>query len=86
MLNVGSDGPVHSSSPSLLSHSMSGGRRYSILDSNVAAAVGLFAVGASLSLFTGRGALRSGLRMVLIGGGAGVVTYLIGMLFGVAAN
>lgn len=52
----------------------------------LAAAVGLFAVGASLSLFTGRGALRSGLRMVLIGGGAGVVTYLIGMLFGVAAN
>ncbi|GAB4297892.1 MAG: hypothetical protein Kow0096_16230 [Thiohalomonadaceae bacterium] len=47
------------------------------------AVLGLFAVGATLSLFTGRGALRSGLRMVLIGGGAGVVTYLIGMLLGV---
>lgn len=48
------------------------------------AVLGLFAVGATLSLFTGRGALRSGLRMVLIGGGAGVVTYLIGMLLGVS--
>lgn len=47
------------------------------------AMLGLFGVGATLSLFTGRGALRSGLRMVLIGGGAGVVTYLIGMLLGV---
>ncbi len=51
-----------------------------------AAALGLFAVGAALSLFTGRGAIRSGLRMVLIGGGAGVVTYLIGSLFEVAAG
>ncbi|MEW6646793.1 MAG: VIT1/CCC1 transporter family protein [Pseudomonadota bacterium] len=48
------------------------------------AVLGLFAVGATLSLFTGRGALRSGLRMVFIGGGAGVVTYLIGMLLGVS--
>jgi len=48
------------------------------------AVLGLFAVGATLSLFTGRGALRSGLRMVLIGGGAGGVTYLIGMLLGVS--
>ncbi len=47
------------------------------------ALLGLFGVGAALSLFTGRGALRSGLRMVLIGGGAGMVTYLIGMLLGV---
>ncbi|PKM44875.1 MAG: hypothetical protein CVV05_10040 [Gammaproteobacteria bacterium HGW-Gammaproteobacteria-1] len=49
----------------------------------VLAALGLFAVGAVLSLFTGRGALRSGLRMVLIGGGAGALTYAIGSLFGV---
>lgn len=48
------------------------------------AVLGLFAVGATLSLFTGRGALRSGLRMVLIGAGAGVLTYLIGMLLGVS--
>lgn len=47
------------------------------------AALGLFGVGAVLSLFTGRGALRSGLRMVFIGGGAGALTYAIGSLFGV---
>lgn len=45
--------------------------------------IALFAVGAMLSLFTGRSAWRSGLRMVLIGGGAGVVTYLIGSVVGV---
>lgn len=52
----------------------------------VLAAVGLFTVGALLSLFTGRGAFWSGLRMVLIGGGAGVVTYLIGHLLGVSLS
>jgi VIT1/CCC1 family predicted Fe2+/Mn2+ transporter len=48
-----------------------------------ATAVSLFVVGAALSLFTGRGALRGGLRMLLIGGAAGVTTYLIGSLLGV---
>lgn len=48
----------------------------------VLAAVSLFAVGAALSLFTGRNALWGGLRMVLIGGGAGLVTYAIGRLIG----
>lgn len=43
----------------------------------------LFAVGAAISLFTGRSALRDGLRMLLIGGAAGAVTYLIGSLLGV---
>ncbi|MBI3344566.1 MAG: VIT1/CCC1 transporter family protein [Gammaproteobacteria bacterium] len=46
------------------------------------AAVSLFAVGATLSLFTGRQALWGGLRMVLIGGGAGVAAYSIGALLG----
>lgn len=41
-------------------------------------ALSLFAVGAAMSLFTGRSALLSGLRMVLIGGGAGILTYVIG--------
>ena len=40
--------------------------------------VALFAVGMALSLFTGRGALSGGLRMTLIGAGAGVVSYLVG--------
>jgi VIT1/CCC1 family predicted Fe2+/Mn2+ transporter len=48
--------------------------------------VALFGVGASLSLFTGRNAARGGLRMVLIGGGAGAVTWLIGRLIGTAAG
>ncbi|HMM46907.1 MAG TPA: VIT1/CCC1 transporter family protein [Thiobacillaceae bacterium] len=46
-------------------------------------AAGLFAVGASMSLFTGRSALVSGLRMLGIGGGAGVATYFIGTWLGV---
>ncbi len=44
----------------------------------------LFAVGALLSLFTGRGAVRGGLRMVLIGGSAGLLTWLVGTLLGVS--
>jgi VIT1/CCC1 family predicted Fe2+/Mn2+ transporter len=46
------------------------------------AALGLFATGAAMSLFTGRHALRSGLRMLLIGGGAGAATFMIGQLIG----
>lgn len=48
------------------------------------AGVALFAVGAALSLFTGRGALRSGARMLLIGGASGLATYGIGSLLGVS--
>ena len=46
--------------------------------------VALFAVGLGLSLFTGRDALHSALRMVLIGGGAGAVSFLVGHAIGVA--
>lgn len=46
-------------------------------------AVALFAVGAVISLFTGRGAVRDGLRMLAIGGAAGALTYGIGRLLGV---
>lgn len=49
-------------------------------------AVALFAVGMSLSLFTGRDALRSALRMVLIGGGAGTLSFLVGRVLGVAIS
>lgn len=45
-------------------------------------AITLFLVGSTLSLFTGKHAGWSGLRMVLIGGGAGLVTYLVGWLLG----
>lgn len=49
-----------------------------------AAACALLAVGAALSLFTGRGALAGALRMLAIGGGAAAATYGIGAWLGVA--
>jgi len=44
--------------------------------------IALFAVGLALSLFTGRQALRGALRMVLIGGGAGLLAYWVGRALG----
>jgi vacuolar iron transporter family protein len=44
----------------------------------------LFAVGAGVSLLTGRGVLYSGLRQVGIGAGAAAVTYVVGTLLGVS--
>ncbi len=46
----------------------------------------LFGVGLGLSLFTGRDALRGALRMVLIGGGAGAASFLLGKALGVAVG
>ena len=46
-------------------------------------AIALFAVGMAISLFTGRSAWRNGTRMVLIGTGAALVTWLIGRGLGV---
>lgn len=54
-----------------------------VVGAAVLAGVSLFSVGAALSLFTGRSAWLSGLRMLLIGGGAGGVTYLVGSWLGV---
>lgn len=45
-------------------------------------AISLFSVGSILSIFTQRNAWWSGLRMLLIGGVAGALTYVIGGLFG----
>lgn len=47
-------------------------------------ALGLFGVGAAMSLFTGRRAVRSGLRMLAIGALAGIATGLIGAGLGVS--
>jgi VIT1/CCC1 family predicted Fe2+/Mn2+ transporter len=44
----------------------------------------LFGVGAVISLFTGRSALRDGLRMLGIGAAAGGLTYAIGKMLGVS--
>lgn len=63
------------------------------LEGNVAAAtalaaavVGLFLIGAAITLLTGRSVLRSGLRQLAFGIGAAVVTYGVGALFGVAVG
>ena len=47
-------------------------------------ALALFVVGALLSLFTGRNAIYSGLRMLLLGSLAGGVTYVVGHFAGVS--
>jgi VIT1/CCC1 family predicted Fe2+/Mn2+ transporter len=47
-------------------------------------AVALFVVGAAISLFTGRSAVRDGLRMLAIGALAGALTHGIGRLLGVS--
>jgi len=47
------------------------------------AGAALFAIGATISLFTGRSALRGGLRMLLLGGAAAATTFGIGKLLGV---
>jgi VIT1/CCC1 family predicted Fe2+/Mn2+ transporter len=42
----------------------------------------LLGIGVTLSLFTGHSALRGGLRLMLIGGGAGLAAWTIGKLLG----
>lgn len=54
-----------------------------VLTASLLSAVALFGIGAALSLFSGRGALLGGFRMLLIGGMAAAATYGIGRLFGV---
>lgn len=46
----------------------------------------LFVIGCTLSLFTNRSAIISGLRMLLIGATAGGLTFFIGKLVGVVLN
>ena len=46
----------------------------------------LFAVGLAISLFTGRHAVRGGLRMVLIGAAAAAVTYALGRTLGLTLH
>jgi VIT1/CCC1 family predicted Fe2+/Mn2+ transporter len=48
-----------------------------------ASLIGLFAVGAGVSLLTGRSLVFSGLRQLGIGLGAAIVTYVIGTIIGV---
>jgi VIT1/CCC1 family predicted Fe2+/Mn2+ transporter len=48
----------------------------------VLSVIALFAVGAATSIFTGRHAGRSGLRMAVIGAGVAAITFLIGKAVG----
>jgi VIT1/CCC1 family predicted Fe2+/Mn2+ transporter len=54
--------------------------------SAVLSALALFAVGAGVSLFTGRSALYSGARQVGLGALAAIVTFVIGRLVGVSTG
>jgi VIT1/CCC1 family predicted Fe2+/Mn2+ transporter len=67
-----------------LLHGASGTR--AVLGSAALTLLALFAVGLGLSLFTGRAAWHSALRMVLIGGGAGTLSFLVGRALGVAIS
>ena len=60
--------------------------RPAILGALVVTGAALFVVGAATSLFTGKGALKGGARMLLIGSAAATVTFLIGRALGVAAG
>jgi VIT1/CCC1 family predicted Fe2+/Mn2+ transporter len=60
------------------------GLSHGVLAAATLSGAALFAVGATLSLFSGKGALLGGLRMLLIGAAAAGATYGIGSLFNVA--
>jgi len=49
--------------------------RAAVMGSAVASALGLFLIGAAISIFTGRHPGRAGLRQLLIGMAAAAVTY-----------
>jgi VIT1/CCC1 family predicted Fe2+/Mn2+ transporter len=49
-------------------------------------AVGLFGIGAAITLLTGKSALRSGIRQLAFGAAAFAVTYGVGALFGTAVG
>jgi VIT1/CCC1 family predicted Fe2+/Mn2+ transporter len=55
-----------------------------VIMSLVLSTIGLFAIGAGITLFTGRGLLFSGGRQVLFGLAAAGITYAIGHLIGVS--
>ena len=55
-----------------------------IVVSSIFSAIGLFGIGAAITLFTGRSILFSGTRQMLFGLAAAAVTFLIGRLIGVS--
>ncbi len=63
-----------------------GGGAVAFTVSIVLSLVALFAVGAGVSLLTGRGVLFSGARQVGIGAAAAIVTYVVGSIIGVSVG
>lgn len=57
---------------------------WAIAASAVLSTAGLYAIGAVITLFTGKTAWRSGLRMVLTGLAAAAITFTVGRLIGVS--
>jgi VIT1/CCC1 family predicted Fe2+/Mn2+ transporter len=57
-----------------------------VLTSSALSITALFATGALLTRLTRRSPFTSGLRMLVIGGGAGVLGYLVGSLLGVTVG
>ena len=57
-----------------------------ILISLAASAIGLFIIGAAITLMTGRSVLFSGLRQVIVGMAAAALTYGVGRLIGVSVG
>jgi VIT1/CCC1 family predicted Fe2+/Mn2+ transporter/rubrerythrin len=55
-----------------------------VLFSSIFSAVGLFVIGGSITLFTGKSLLFSGMRQVLFGLAAAAITYGIGHMIGVS--
>ncbi len=60
-----------------------GGGTMVLLTSFVASLVGLFVLGALVSLLSGRNMIFSGMRQVCIGAAAAIVTFIVGSLIGV---
>jgi VIT1/CCC1 family predicted Fe2+/Mn2+ transporter len=59
---------------------------HAIITSVVLSAIGLFLIGAAITLFTGKNVWFSGFRQVLFGLAAAAVTFFIGHLIGVAVG
>lgn len=55
-----------------------------VISSSILSALGLFIIGAAITLFTGKAVLASGLRQVAFGLAAALVTFGIGRLIGVS--
>jgi VIT1/CCC1 family predicted Fe2+/Mn2+ transporter len=60
------------------------GESAALITAALVGAAGLLAVGGAVSRVTGRGAAKSALRMLAIGGSAAAITYLVGNLIGVS--